>query len=341
MEIPDIFRLNEWPRRKLIIVVGVIYLTFIASTYLSEFLLCGKVIRVFSGFILATFLPGYLLLWIINIKLEESSKTLLFAVGISLTLIMIVGVLSNFLFRSLGYDKPLSFRLFLSLLSLLFIILIVIIWFFSIDDHNIPKIKISHNLFIGFLLFLFVPISSISAVSFLNIYQDSMLVMIFIAIVCSVFILIPFKKVEEELYPFIVYVMSLSILYHTSLVSSTIWGWDTHFLVYTTSKVRETLYWDPNIISPGNDLLVISVLPVVYSILLDIQIKWVYKLIFPFIYSFVPVGIYFIGSIVSKNYINIKNYNKLIGVLGSFIFIFYYGFFKEIPTKQEIAEFFF
>ena len=91
-------------------------------------------------------------------------------------------------------------------------------------------------------------------------------------------------------------------------------------------------YWNPNAYpSSVNSMLSTVMLPTIYSILLKIDGMWVYKIIYPFIFSMVPIGIYQTLK---------KQIAKKDAFISAFFFMSFFSFFIVLSwlPRQQIAE---
>jgi len=86
-----------------------------------------------------------------------------------------------------------------------------------------------------------------------------------------------------------------------------------------------------------NSLLPITILAPTYSILCNLSLVWVFKIIFPFIFSLTPVCLYELYREYRSSW---DWFDSEVSFLSAIVFIFFYGFFKDLPDKQHIAEFF-
>jgi len=142
----------------------------------------------------------------------------------------------------------------------------------------------------------------------------------------------PFLYKFKEFHTTLIWISAISILFITQLISNYLWSWDIHFQYYVASVVVENGFWTSNFSQGANSLLSIVLLAPIYSILLDLDLVWIYKIIYPFFFSFVPLGIYYMAK---------KQFNDdKVAFFSSFVFMFYYGFFKDMIDKQFIAELF-
>jgi len=89
-----------------------------------------------------------------------------------------------------------------------------------------------------------------------------------------------------------IFVVSISLLYHTSLISTYIWGFDAHSEYFIANLVKNVGFWNSTLPYPHNSLLILSIVAPVYSILCDLNLVWVFKAIFQIFFSLAPVAIY-------------------------------------------------
>ena len=117
-----------------------------------------------------------------------------------------------------------------------------------------------------------------------------------------------------------------------SATSSFIWGWDINIEYNVAANTIQNGFWDYNNTFYLNSLLTMVFIPVSIHLLSGIELYNVLKYILPIIFSLVPLGIYIFAS---------KFFNKNIAFLSALLFIFFYGFYKDMVDKQYLAEFFF
>ncbi|WP_162562488.1 DUF2206 domain-containing protein [Salinigranum rubrum] len=137
---------------------------------------------------------------------------------------------------------------------------------------------------------------------------------------------------ESKTRVMIVWIASIAILLNMNLVSSYIWGWDIHRELFISNEVLRQSYWNYQYQFNINTMLTYAVLAPTLELVLGLDIVWVFKLVYPVLFSLVPVGIYYVSKGVFKD--------ATVATLAPFVFIFYYGFFKNMPHKHYIAEIF-
>jgi uncharacterized membrane protein len=156
-----------------------------------------------------------------------------------------------------------------------------------------------------------------------------------IVVIAAMVILIGFDKfIPPKFYPLAVFLIAISLLYHRSLISMHLVGWDIQNEYYLSNIVLGNSIW--NSISHFNVNLMLSIvmLAPIYSIICDMSLIWVFKIIYPFLFSLTPLGLYMVFQ---------KQTNDKTAFAACFFFMSFYTFFTEMLqlARQEIAELFF
>ncbi|MEM1773235.1 MAG: DUF2206 domain-containing protein, partial [Desulfurococcaceae archaeon] len=123
----------------------------------------------------------------------------------------------------------------------------------------------------------------------------------------------------------------IALLYHVSLSSIYLSGADIFVEYYFASKTYIQGTWDHLVSENYNTALSITILPAMISILSEIDLITLFKILYPLILSFVPI-------ILFKAYMRIMNQKE--AFLSVFYFISIFPFFTELLQigKQMIAE---
>lgn len=282
-------------------------------------------------FFIVTFIPGLLILRILNVNTHDLIKTILFSVGLSISFITFIVILINFLLPIVGIGSPLEKNIIILSILLSIIILGLISYFLNKNNFFDLKIKFQPYLSNSSLFLLIIPFFSIIGTYYMNYYNSNLFLLILLILIATVPILIVFDKIPKELYPLSIFVSSISLLFYTCLTSPYIWGWDINTEYYFAKLAIENGFWNYALPYEYNSIPMLTMLTSVYSAFLNIDIVWIYKIIFPMLFSIVPLGIYSFFK---------DQFKEKISILAPFIFMFYYGFFKTMPGKQMIAEIF-
>jgi uncharacterized membrane protein len=158
--------------------------------------------------------------------------------------------------------------------------------------------------------------------------------MFLIVLIALIAVLIGFDKfIPKNLYPLAVFVIAISLLFHRSLISMYIWGWDINYELYLINLVKLNTIWDPTMQGTCNAMLSLVMLAPIYSIITNMDITWVFKIIYPLLFSLVPLGLYRVYQ---------KQTDDRIAFLSCFFFVSVGTFYGEMLTlaRQQIAELF-
>ncbi|MBP2047058.1 DUF2206 domain-containing protein [Methanobacterium aggregans] len=291
------------------------------------------ILRELSCFIFLTFIPGLILLRILRIHNINNAETFVLSVGLSVIYLIFLGFLIN-LFYPLMNIKPISlFPLLVTISSTTLILLVISV---CIDKKFSKNAYIKSEKFFNpqVLFLVLIPFFAIIGTYIMNVYQENILLMLLIIIISIIVFLVSWEKIPKKMYPFVIFIISISLLYHTSLISQYLAGYDIHSEYIIAKKVIENSIWYPKQFSAVNSMLSISILGPIYSILLNMNIVWIFKIIYPFLFALVPVTLY---------QIFLKQTNEKIAFFASLFFMFMFTFYGEMfqLARQEVAELFF
>ncbi|MCE5338330.1 MAG: DUF2206 domain-containing protein [Methanomicrobiaceae archaeon] len=334
MQIRNPITLNDWRTRNYFVAIlglqlGLLFIQFLGSAD-SHILFLEAIL----GFAFFSFIPGIIVLRILRIHRVSTLETLLYAVGLSIAILMFTGLLMSVLYPLFGISRPLSPGLTLITINVITAILLL---FSLVRDKKSPEPGyIDTEMFLSrpaFLLYL-VPLLTIIGTYFVNQYHSNGILMLVIAFIAVIPILIGFDRViPEELYPLAILSISISLLLHTSLISPYLWGYDIHYETFLANLVIDNSFWDST--SPGNVNAMLSVvlLAPMYSYITGLDLTWVFKLVYPITFALVPLGLYH----VFQRQVEAKS-----AFLACFFFVSFIIFYAEMASlaRQEIAELF-
>ncbi len=334
MKFRDPFRLNDWGIVPFLGVVLGIQLLLWFTLVLEENGAGIPLLRQVVGFIYLTWVPGIILLRVLRVHKVGAIETLLFSVGLSVSTVLFLGFAINTIYPMLDLLKPISEGPLLITMTV-FVFAGAVIAYIVDRDFNQPEYITTEETF-GWPVFLFalLPFLAIFGAWLVNNYRINTLLFVLLAVIAIVPALVAFRRiVPERYYPFVIWTVGLSLLLHASLISNHIWGWDINQEFYISNLVIQNGAWDFSIYSNINAMLSIVMLAPIYSILCSIDIVWVFKIIYPLLFSLAPLGIYMIAR--RQSYDRIAFY-------GTFFFITFFVFFTEMlqVARQEIAELF-
>ncbi len=281
-------------------------------------------------FIYLVFIPGVLIIG--NLKLLSKLsfvEMVLYAVGLSNSFLMIVGLIINDIYPIFGISKPISEPPLIITIGVCNLILWVS--YLIRGEMFIKHFKI--NLGEPYLFLLLLPFFSIFGACFLTYYNNNIILLFMFAII-SIIPILAVLKLPEDFYPVVLWVISISLLFQTSLVSTAVPnGGDATTEYYFSKLVLHNGIWKPSIPHNSNSMLRIVILHPVFSILLGMSLIWEYKIIHPLIFSLTPVALYLLYR---------KQTNSKIAFLGSCLFMFIFPFFTTLAmnTRTGMAIFY-
>jgi uncharacterized membrane protein len=165
-------------------------------------------------------------------------------------------------------------------------------------------------------------------------YQQ-LLMIIFLVLAMMVFVVVHESKKspsnKEHLLMMLIFTISLTLLLSQSLASDGLLGWDIHGEYNVFLQVLTQGAWHPDIFIPYNSVLSVSILPVILNIVSGLTGIEIFKVIFPLLYSIVPVLLY-------------RLYRRFLvpeaAFVAVFFFVSYRTFYVELIglARQEAAE---
>lgn len=339
MKINDPFQMNDWPIKKFLIIIFTFQLLLWGFISLDLIGFEIPILRQLICFVYLTFVPGTLILRVLRLHNLGSTESLLYCIGLSLSFLMFIGFFMSTFYPLIGINKPISLTPLVITVSV--VVLISCIFSYIVDkdlfDIN-PSIYIDcSDLFCKkALLLYFIPFISIFGAYLVNYYMDNKFIFIFLILIPFLICLVEFDILQEKYYPVLIFSISISLLYHTSLISKYIVEWaDTSFEYWYSSRVLANSLWNQDYFSNVNGMLSIVMIAPIYSILCKLSLTWVYKLIYPFFFSFVPLGLY----VIYNKQLN----NTKMSFYSVFFFISMFTFYTTMIglARQQIAELFF
>lgn len=335
MQIRNVFRLAQWEIKDLLELVVTLLTIYFFCIFLKIAGLDLSIIESLVGFIIILFIPGTLFLRIIKFdSLKNSMEMILYALGISLVIIMLLGFALNILFPYVGVDNPMSRGVYITALNFLIILMSYLAYLMDDGSYETPLIDSKSLKNNSGIFLLLLPFISIIGSYLMNNYQINLFSMILISLICIISLMVGFQKgLSLKIYPLAILCISLALLFHKSLISNYIWGWDISFEYYMAQGVIQNGYWFMNFPNNYNSMLSVVVLAPALSHYTGLNMVWVLKIIYPFIFAFLPVGLYFVFK---------KQTTAPIAFLSVFFFISLFTYYTEMLSvvRQMVAEFF-
>ncbi len=275
------------------------------------------ILRQIVAFCYLTFVPGFLILKLLKPTRTMLVEKLLFTVGLSLAFLMFVGLLINELFFALNVLEPLSPIYLLISFSCLTLFLSVIAYR---QDLNV-NLKQSDFLNLKNLLpksVLIIPlILGIVGSLYSNVYVLSLMIISIVVLFGLSVFSNKFSSVMS--FPLILFLVSLALTIQVLLTSKYIMGFDANAEYYVFKLTANSGHWallstTTNLMPTVNvgSMLSVTILPTIYYVLMNCSGEVVFKSLYPFVFSLVPVALFTVYS---------KQLGRTASVLASIFFV--------------------
>ena len=341
--------MKDWRIKEFLTMIIAVQVIFSVLIFLDYSGLNVPIIKNIVGFIFILFVPGMLLLRLLDLDgIEYNGQILIYTVGLSLASLMLVGFLMNTIYPLFGISNPLSTVSIFVTINALIIILCFICYnvdkgrryrliLRNLKDMVIKKSPPNHvnvkNLITSPLLFAaLIPFLSVLGAYMMNVYQYNVLTMVMIAIIGLMALLVGMGKVNSKYYSLFVFVISLSLLLHKSLITNYIWGWDVNNEYFLASQVISNSLWDQNLAMNYNSMLSVMMVAPIFSTFINTGLIWIMKIVYPFIFALTPLGLYYVFR---------KQTSPRIAFFAAFFFMIQFTFYTEMVSliRQQVAEF--
>ena len=323
--------------RNFVIFVALIQIALLGLVILSAQGVNVPVIRQVLGFAYLLLIPGIAILRIFNVKNSSLTRYLLLAIGLSIFFLMAIGLLTNEICLRFNIIDPIGVRnLLISVMGTTSIL--SLISYFTHNDMDTETICsfdwksiVSPNV----LFLALIPLIAILGALINNDYQNNSLLLVLIVLIAMVPLLaVKTRFIPKNLYPWAIFVISLGILFHYSLIGKYINSFDIHTEYYLANLVVQNSFWNSTIPQLYNSTISVTILAPLLDKILSLDLTWIFKVVYPLLYALVPVIIF---EAVKK-----QTGNK-IAFLATFFFISISTFYFDMPgtAREEIASIFF
>lgn len=297
-------------------------------------------LRAIFSFIFLTTIPGLLIMLMLKIRKIEFWEYLVYTIGLSIAFLMFAGLVVNWILPWMHITgKPLS----LTPLLISFNIILLIFGFIAYKRNKkiSLKIKLQKVNWINKVFFaapIIFPILSILGAITLNNDGPNYFTMIMLGGIASyIFLVVLFRnKLNKNLYPFAIFIISTSLLLMVPMRSWHIYGSDIYREYAVFQQTNLNSYWNISNLSENayNACLSVTILPTIFNTFLKINSEYIFKFIFPIIFSFLPLSVY----LFFKRYAQ-----DMLAFIATFFFMSFPAFASTIPQhmRQCIAFLFF
>ncbi|HEX8966170.1 MAG TPA: DUF2206 domain-containing protein, partial [Patescibacteria group bacterium] len=276
--------------------------------------------------------------WAIKVKYKNIWEFTSYTTGLSIVSLMLLGLGINYLLPTFHIIKPLSFLPILTSLN----VFLGLLWSYVFVRNNPIPLTTSHitisakNIFLSIIPIIFPILSIIGALS-LNNNNTNIFTMIMLGAIAAFVMLLTVlrDKISQHVFPWTLFMISLSLLFMTSLRGWYITGHDVYleYFIFQLTKAQE-IWKMSNFQDPYNACLSITILPTIISKITHINDFYIYKALYQIIFS---------TSIIATYLFIRRLLNPFLSFLGTFVIVSLPTFMTDMPmlNRQEIALLFF
>ncbi|MEI6104894.1 MAG: DUF2206 domain-containing protein [Methanothrix sp.] len=258
-------------------------------------------LRQILGFIYLTILPGALLLGMLRLNRSiPVLDKLILVTGLSFSYIIFSGLLINYIYPRLVFNRPFSINSLVITMSLSLVALATISYLKDGSkpfELSIPKLDAREKaLLIPPIIFTSL---SILGSHMMNAKADNSLLMMLFLSVSAYVILLSYvhDSVRERVYPAVIFLISISIVLVLALRSNHLIGVDIHNEYYIFLRTIDSGIWQQthsgdSVFRLLDACLSVSILPAVYQSILNIDPELLFKILYPVIFSISPLIVY-------------------------------------------------
>ncbi|MFZ1021741.1 MAG: DUF2206 domain-containing protein [Halobacteriota archaeon] len=334
MQVPNPFTANDWDIRSFLLTVVVLQCAVFVLIALDVLGFHVPILRQLFTFGYLVFVPGLLLLRTFRIHKLGSVETALFTAGLSIAALMFIGLVMNTALPVLGFDAPISLLPVTVVLAGFVAVFGALSYVRDKNFSDTEKWDCAQIFSAPYLFFILLPFLSIIGAYVMNAFSINLVLeLLLLIIACAFIVLISSKKIPTHVYPLAVFSISLSLLFYWSLISNFLTGYDVLGEYFNAHLVLQNAVWDPFMPSLYNGVLSVVMLAPFLSLLSNLSLVWVFKIVYPVLFSLVPVGLFWV-------------YKRLTDDKVAFLAVAYImsltSFFVYMPglARQEIAEIF-
>jgi len=346
MKLETHIKLNDVSITKLLATVLSLQIALWAVMALSALGVSMPIVQPLISFIYLTFVPGILVLSILRLRNLGIVETALYAVGLSVTVVLAIGLVANILFTTLHIIKPFSFLAVTSSVSFVVLLLCAVAYYRNRTHYRYapgsgnrwtntkPLFNTKMSVPSAPTLFLcIIPFLAVFSTYLVNTYNVDAGQLALWLMLGVVVLLIAFDKfIPSKLYPLAVFVIALSLLFQQTLISTWLTGYDIQTEYYLANSVLNTGVWNPNLLFQYDGMLSVVALAPIYSLISSLNLVWVLKLAYPVLCALIPVGLYQICR---------RQLNDKVAFLSCFFFVSFATFYGLTTlARQEVAELF-
>jgi uncharacterized membrane protein len=330
-------RLKDLSIQNLLAAVLSLQIALWATMGLNALGISIPIVQPLIGFVYLTFAPGILTLTALRMRNLNGPEIAVYTVGLSVAIVQSTGFAINFFLTASSVIKPFSSLVVTGAVSFVVLLLCAIAYYRN-RAHPRPLFTTEMSAPLApTLLLCILPFLAVFSTSLVNNYNASGGQLFLWLILGLLVLLIAFDKVvPSKLYPFAVFFIALTLIFQWTLISAWFTGAvaDVQSELWLAQTVLNTGIWNPALVPQYNGMLSIVTLAPIYSLISNLGLVWVFKIVYSCIFALVPVALYQIFR---------RQLNEKVAFLACFFFVSFAAFYVGMPglARQEIAELFF
>lgn len=268
------------------------------GSLLMDYLGTGpSVLRALVSYLYLTFVPGFALFPILKARVRSVTVAMLYVVGLSLSTLMLAGLVQNESFLALGIARPLGTIPLLATMSTVSLLGVgATIWL-----RLSPFDELSNSLALlrskidprSCMFFAMLPILGVLGALILNSTGNNSVMMILLVLVAATPIFVVFgKAIPDSSYAAGIYAVALALLWHHSLVSNYLVGFDIQSEYYVQTQTLITGSWNPYFPNVINGMISVSILGPAYAAVTGMNLVIVDKAVYPSLFALAPLALF-------------------------------------------------
>ncbi|SEO83779.1 Predicted membrane protein [Halorientalis persicus] len=270
-----------------------------------------SVVRAVFGFVLLSFVPGYLV--VEYLRDEFRPVDFLYAVGLSVSLSMLLGWAANFLYLQLEagpepFGQPTTPLLYVGVYSLL----TTLTWYAGDGVSTQPvDLLIGDADFRPLTILAMIPVLGIAGALLINRIGRNEVTLLTILLVGLVPVVVYTFDSDKRYYAAAIAAISLTLILQNTVIMTYLGRGDGLIEYEIGKRVIANGYWIPGGGKAGMPR--IGVLHPVYALVMDMNLLWEFKLVHPILFALVPLVTYKLTA---------RYFSKDIAILSATLYIF-------------------
>lgn len=292
----------------------------------------------FAGIILFVILPGMLISRLIDLHPKDIWEYLLHVISLSISYLMLGGLLINTFLPFFGVHQPLSLVPVITALNTSLLCFMLASYLHRAKDSMyefLSSFKFQHYIYP--ILFAVLPIMAIAGSTILSNGGTNTVTLLTLAIIALFFITAAGFSFtwDDSILVSGLYFSGLSLLLMMSMRSPHVVGFDINHELQVFRLTHQSFLWAmTHMQDTYSACLSITILPTIFSNFIHLPDEYIYKLFFQLIFALFPVGLfYFVRNISNRQY----------AFLASILLIGQEVFVHEMPAliRQEFGFLYF